>query len=125
MLSHIANDDSTFISYLINSLEKLDAPLVQVFIKPFSKSLLILSDYQEAHHMISTAPRNLITRHLQGTVAGTALYEKASAFLELWESKSSVADGRPWVAGEDINNVSLDAIIAFAFGRRFSEAPFS
>ncbi|KAI0862939.1 cytochrome P450 [Xylaria cubensis] len=159
MLSHIANDDGTFISYLINSLEKLDAPLVQVFIKPFSRPLLILSDYQEAHNMmvnrtkefdrstssgdlvrglgpdhhihLKTTPawraqrrlvQDLMTPSFLHNVAGPALYEKASALLELWEAKSSVADGRPWVAGEDIDNVSLDAVMAFAFGRRFSEA---
>lgn len=159
MLSHIANDDGTFISYLINSLEKLDAPLVQVFIKPFSRPLLILSDYQEAQHMmvnrtkefdrstssgdlvrglgpqhhihLKTTPawraqrrlvQDLMTPSFLHSVAGPALYEKASALLELWEAKTSVADGRPWVAGEDIDNVSLDAVMAFAFGRRFSEA---
>ncbi|KAI0201517.1 hypothetical protein F4808DRAFT_459646 [Astrocystis sublimbata] len=159
MLSHIANEDGTFISYLINSLEKLDAPLVQVFIKPFGKPLLILSDYQEASHMminrtkefdrstssgdlvrglgpdhhihLKTTPawraqrrlvQDLMTPSFLTNVAGPALYEKASTLLDLWSAKAKVAGNRPWAAGKDIDNVALDAVMAFAFGKRFSEA---
>ena len=53
MLIHIAQDKGTFITYLVNSIHQLNAPLVQVFIKPFSKPLLILSDYREAHDIMT------------------------------------------------------------------------
>ncbi|KAH0044361.1 cytochrome P450, partial [Aureobasidium melanogenum] len=53
MLSHIAQDEGTSITYLVNSIHQLEAPLVQVFIKPFSKPLLILSDFQEAHDIMT------------------------------------------------------------------------
>ncbi|KAI0391300.1 cytochrome P450 [Xylariaceae sp. FL0594] len=159
MLSHIANEDGTFISYLVNTLEKLNEPLVQVFIKPFGRPLLILSDYQEAHHMmvhrtkefdrstssgdlvrglgpdhhihLKTTPawkaqrrlvQDLMTQSFLHHVAGPALYDKVCSLLDLWQAKSDVANGRPWVAGEDIDNVSLDAVMAFAFGKRFGEA---
>ncbi|KAJ8122060.1 hypothetical protein ONZ43_g1649 [Nemania bipapillata] len=52
MLSHIAGEDGTFISYLVKSLEQLNAPLVQVFIKPFGRPLLILSDFDEAYDLM-------------------------------------------------------------------------
>ncbi|KAI1353773.1 cytochrome P450 [Xylaria sp. FL0043] len=131
VLSRIANDDGTFISYLINSLEKLDAPLVQEFDRSTSSGDLVRGLGSDHHIHLKTTPawraqrrlvQDLMTPSFLHTVAGPALYEKASALLELWEAKSSVADGRPWVAGEDIDNVSLDAVIAFAFGRRFSAA---
>ncbi|KAI8626380.1 cytochrome P450 [Xylariaceae sp. FL1651] len=158
MLSHIANEDGTFISYLVQSLEKLDAPLVQVFIKPFSKPLLILSDYVEAHDMmvhrtkefdrstssgdlvrglgpdhhihLKTTPKwrsqrrlvqDLMTPSFLNKVAGPALYQKVCELLDLWRAKSKIANGKPWVAAEDIDNVSLDAVMAFAFGERFGQ----
>lgn len=159
MLSHIANEDGTFISYLVKSLEELDAPLVQVFIKPFSKPLLILSDYREAHDMmvhrtrefdrstssgdlvrglgpdhhihLKTTPawraqrrlvQDLMTPSFLNNVAGPALHQKACALLKLWRIKAQIADGRPWAASGDIDNVSLDAVMAFAFGSKFSQA---
>ncbi|RYP39084.1 hypothetical protein DL767_002347 [Monosporascus sp. MG133] len=158
MLSHIANDDGTFISYLVSTLQNLNAPLVQVFIKPFGKPLLILSDYHEAydimvrrtrefdrstssgnlvrglgpaHHIhLKTTPawrsqrrlvQDLMTPSFLNNVAGPAIHQNATSLADLWRAKSRIADGRPWVAAEDIDNVSLDAVMAFAFGERFGQ----
>ncbi|RYC56957.1 hypothetical protein CHU98_g9246 [Xylaria longipes] len=159
MLSHIANEDGTFISYLIKTLEELEAPLVQVFIKPFGKPLLILSDYREAHDMmvhrtkefdrstssgdlvrglgpnhhihLKTTPawraqrrliQDLMTPSFLNNVAAPALHQKACDLLDLWRIKTRIADGRPWAAAGDIDNVSLDAVVVFAFGQRFVQA---
>lgn len=45
-------DKGRFISYLIQTVEKLNAPLVQVLIKPLSKPLLVLGDFPEAYDIL-------------------------------------------------------------------------
>ncbi|KAI1442049.1 cytochrome P450 monooxygenase [Annulohypoxylon stygium] len=46
------NEGSSFITYIMNSMATLNAPLIQVFIRPFSKPLIILADFPEAHDML-------------------------------------------------------------------------
>ncbi|XDG09713.1 hypothetical protein ABKA04_009328 [Annulohypoxylon sp. FPYF3050] len=46
------NEGSNFITYIMNSMATLNAPLIQVFIRPFSKPLIILADFPEAHDML-------------------------------------------------------------------------
>ncbi|KAI1375605.1 cytochrome P450 [Hypoxylon crocopeplum] len=158
MMSHIANDDGTFISYLVSSLQNLDAPLVQVFIKPFSKPLLILSDYREAHDLMTRRLRewdrstssgdlvrglgkhhhvhlktnaqwrfqrrlmqDLMTPRFLNNVAGPAIHQNVCTLVDLWKVKSRIADGRPWPAAEDVDNVALDAVMVFAFGELFGQ----
>ncbi|KAK0625503.1 cytochrome P450 monooxygenase [Bombardia bombarda] len=53
MLSHIANEDGTFITYLEQTLQRLNAPLVQIFIKPMSQPLLVLGDFPEARDIMT------------------------------------------------------------------------
>lgn len=57
MLSHISQDDGTFISYLVEAMQRLNAPLVQVFIKPMSKPLLVLADFREARDILARRTR--------------------------------------------------------------------
>lgn len=52
MLKHISRDGGTFISYLTSTLERLDAPMVQVFIGPFRRPLLILAHFREAQDIM-------------------------------------------------------------------------
>lgn len=53
MMAHIKNEDGTFITYLEQTLQKLNAPMVQVFIKPWSRPLLILGDFREARDIMA------------------------------------------------------------------------
>ena len=52
MVSHIKQAGGTFITYIMESIKSLNAPLIQVFIRPLSKPLLILADFREAHDML-------------------------------------------------------------------------
>lgn len=52
MTSHIKNEEGTFITYIIESMKTLNAPLMQVFIRPLSSPLLILADFREAHDIL-------------------------------------------------------------------------
>jgi hypothetical protein len=52
MTSHIKNADDTFITYIMESMKTLNAPLIQVFIWPLSSSLLILVDFREAKDIL-------------------------------------------------------------------------
>lgn len=50
---HMAEKEGgTFITYILETMKALDAPLIQVFIRPFSRPLLILGDFPEAHDML-------------------------------------------------------------------------
>ena len=158
MVSHITHDDGTFITYIVSTLQTLNAPLVQVFIRPLSSPLLVLSDFREAHdlmtrrkdfdrssssgdlvkalapdhhiHLKTTAAwraqrqlvQDLMTPSFLHNVAGPVIHQEASVMIELWRTKSRIADGRPWTAGEDIDHVALDAVMAFAFGEEFGHS---
>ena len=52
MMSHIEKDQGTFTTYLISQMKSLNAPMIQVFIRPFSKPLLVMGDFPEAHDML-------------------------------------------------------------------------
>lgn len=53
MIKHITTEDGTFITYIINALTELDAPLVQVFIRPFGPPLLVMADFRESHDLMT------------------------------------------------------------------------
>ena len=53
MVSHMAQTGGTFTTYVTSTLRSLNAPLVQVFIRPFSKPLLILADFREAYDILA------------------------------------------------------------------------
>ena len=63
--------------------------------------------------------QDLMTPSFLHNVAGPVIYQNASALIELWRAKNSIAEGRPWSASEDTNHVALDAMMAFAFGEGF------
>lgn len=54
-------------------------------------------------------------------VAAPAIYASSLNILELWDLKVDLADGRPFSAMEDIFHTTLDAVMAFAFGKGFKE----
>lgn len=155
VISHIKNTDGTFITYLKESMIKLNAPLIQVFIRPLSTPLLILADFREAHDLLITRKefdrspslsdlvKGLVPEHhihlpteggwrgqrrlvqdLMGpsflhNVAGPVIYQRVELMIDLWHSKCRIAEGRPFQANEDINHVSLDAVLAFTYGEDF------
>ncbi|KAK0625510.1 cytochrome P450 monooxygenase [Bombardia bombarda] len=49
---HMTQDQGTFASYLANTLVSLNAPLVQVFIRPLSRPLLVLGDFRESQDVL-------------------------------------------------------------------------
>jgi len=159
MTSHIAHTEGgTFITYIMEAMKTLNAPLIQVFIRPLSKPLLILADFPEAHDILvrrkdfdrshtlgdlvqGLAPdhhihlktnaawkaqrrlvQNLMTPSFLHNVAGPVIHQSVSRMIDLWRAKSSIANGRPWAAGDDINQMALDAVMAFAFGGKFEHS---
>ncbi|RYP50518.1 hypothetical protein DL768_003971 [Monosporascus sp. mg162] len=53
MKNHISETDGgTFITYLMKTMRNHNPPLIQVFIRPSSKPLLILGDFPEAHDLL-------------------------------------------------------------------------
>jgi hypothetical protein len=159
MMAHIAeNEGGTFITYVMKTMKTLNAPLMQVFIRPLSKPLLILGDFHEAHDLLvrrkdfdrshtlgdlvsGLAPdhhihlktnddwktqrrlvQDLMTPSFLYNVAGPVIHRNVSTMIELWRAKTDIANGRPWPAGEDINQMALDAVTAFAFGEGFNHS---
>lgn len=51
-LKHIKEDGGTFATYCQSVAESLDAPLIQVFMKPFAQPLLVLSDFRETQSLM-------------------------------------------------------------------------
>lgn len=136
-------------------MKSLNAPLIQVFIQPLSKPLLVLADFRETQDLMlrrkdfdrssdmgdlvkGLAPnhhihlktnagwktqrrliQDLMTPSFLHNVAGPVIHQNASVLIELWCIKSRIANGRPWEAAKDINQVALDAVMSFAFGDRF------
>lgn len=52
-------------------------------------------------------------------VAAPVIYHHVSNLVRLWELKTQVAQGRPFVAASDIYNTALDAVHGFAYGQGF------
>ncbi|KAI3329672.1 cytochrome P450 monooxygenase [Ustulina deusta] len=159
MMDHMAKTEGgTFITYILETMKSLDSPLIQVFIRPFSKPLLILGDFPEAHDILirrkqfdrshtlgdlvlGLAPdhhihlhtgdawksqrrlvQDLMTPSFLHDVAGPVMHRNVATMIELWRTKSRIADGRPWKAADDVNQMALDAVTAFAFGEDFEHS---
>lgn len=50
--SHISNTNGSLITFFSSTLEYLNTPLAQVFIKPLGRPVLLLSDFREAHSLL-------------------------------------------------------------------------
>lgn len=53
LLAHIKKTEGNFVTYLTDLMESLDSPIIQVFMRPFSKPLIILADFHEAHDLMT------------------------------------------------------------------------
>ncbi|RFU78086.1 cytochrome p450 [Trichoderma arundinaceum] len=52
MVEHIKATDGTFVTYLRSVMDRLNSPVVQVFMFPFGKPLVLLGDFAEAQDML-------------------------------------------------------------------------
>ena len=52
MLEHIKATDGTFVTYLRSVMDRLNSPVVQVFMFPLGKPLVLLGDFAEAQDML-------------------------------------------------------------------------
>ncbi|KAI1420864.1 cytochrome P450 monooxygenase [Xylaria sp. FL1777] len=66
--------------------------------------------------------QDLMTPSFLHEVAGPVLYQNLIVMIDLWRTKSRVADGRPWKADDDVNQMVLDALMAFSFGEEFEQS---
>ena len=78
--------------------------------------------------MLSTGPEWRLHRRLVKDtmspaflhdIAAPSIYEDTLRFVDLWNFKADVANGRPFPATEDISQVTFDAVLAFTFGSEF------
>lgn len=53
MLAYTKKSEGTFITYVTDLMDSLNSPIIQVFIRPFSKPLVILADFREAHDIMT------------------------------------------------------------------------
>ncbi|KAK8033517.1 cytochrome P450 [Apiospora marii] len=52
LVSHVLKEKGTFTTYLLKTVEALDSPVVQVFIKPLGRPQVVLADFQEAQKVL-------------------------------------------------------------------------
>lgn len=80
------------------------------------------------HFTLKTGPQWAAHRRLiQDTVsfkflhdiAAPTVYESALRFVDLWKTKSEIAQGRPFEATHDLFHITFDAVLAFTFGSEF------
>ncbi|KAF4633198.1 hypothetical protein G7Y89_g4928 [Cudoniella acicularis] len=69
--------------------------------------------------------QDLMTPHFLNNVAGPAIYSELVQLLELWESKTRLAAGRPFSVGADLKYVTIDVMLAFMFGGDFEDSAHS
>ncbi|TWU71301.1 hypothetical protein ED733_002374 [Metarhizium rileyi] len=60
--------------------------------------------------------KDLMTPSFLSDVSAPAIYNKAKALIDLWEVKTEVGQGRPFAAFQDINEATVDIILAVSFG---------
>ncbi|KAJ6021663.1 cytochrome P450 monooxygenase [Penicillium herquei] len=65
--AHIASaNGGTFITYVHDSMRSLNSPLIQIFLPPMSKPLLILGDFPEAHDILVRRNKDFDRSHTLG-----------------------------------------------------------
>ncbi|KAK4223162.1 Trichodiene oxygenase [Podospora fimiseda] len=52
VLSHVKETDGTLITYILEQMRKLNTPIMQVFVRPLSKPLVIIGDFHEMHDVL-------------------------------------------------------------------------
>lgn len=52
MIEHIKATDGTFVTYLRSVMGRLNSPVVQIFMFPLGKPLVLLGDFAEAHDLL-------------------------------------------------------------------------
>ncbi|KAI0199477.1 cytochrome P450 [Astrocystis sublimbata] len=144
-------------AWVLKQNVKVNSPISQIFIQPFSKPIVLLSDWRAARDimvhrthefdrssMMTSYFRGILNRQqftlqtgpewkmhrriVQDTMsptflnkkAGPAIYAHSLEWLKLWELKAQLAEGRPFVAGQDIFRAALDGVLGFAFGSQFA-----
>ncbi|OHE94327.1 cytochrome P450 [Colletotrichum orchidophilum] len=145
--------------WLHEQAAKHNSPLFQIFIRPFGKPMLILSDFREAQDMLLRRSKefdraSIVGDMISGAVpnhhiimktnsewkhhrrllqdlmspqfltenAAPTIYSGVLQLIQLWNDKTRIAEGRPFLADSDIYYCALDATTAFSFGANASSA---
>ncbi|RMJ20920.1 Cytochrome P450 [Aspergillus sp. HF37] len=130
--------------WLVKQVDKLQAPLCQVFITPFSRPWLLLADSIEAQDIMlrrrwaestgrlpradenraslendTSVLQDLMGPSFLGNIVSPVMYENSVRLVKFWETKARLANGRPFDASEDLNHSALDGMLSFVFDRHF------
>ncbi|UKZ81569.1 hypothetical protein TrVFT333_009341 [Trichoderma virens FT-333] len=121
---------------------KLNTPISQVFMFPYSKPFILITDFREGYDILSRRHREFDRSKRNADIFGTIvpnfhlamqtqdprfkgnkelvsavhIYDIATVLVDMWAYKSTQAAGRPFPAYEDLHCVALDIILAAAFG---------
>jgi cytochrome P450 len=66
--------------------------------------------------------QDVMTPSYLNEIAGPAVLQKTTDLLSLWTMKGKIAIGRPWNAATDLKLMSLDIMLAFAFGHELEHS---
>lgn len=153
---HELSNTGDFAQWFVKQAKCSNSPLKQVFLNPFTKPMVILSDPREAmdimtkrvkdfdrpssladildpvvgpsqlhlqsgpkHKMHRRLVKDTMTPHFLQTVVMPNIEIASENFIELWKVKINLAQGRPFAAEDDMSRVTLDGVLAFAFGPEY------
>ncbi|PPJ57083.1 hypothetical protein CBER1_00480 [Cercospora berteroae] len=137
-LAHLAETQEV-ISFLTKRCIELNSPVVQVFMRPFSKPWVVLVDGRESDFFrdlfislfsrvqgcLPTNDQWRFNRKLMAdamrpdflnSVAAQEVYEHTLHLIGLWKEKARLAQGRAFDASEDSLICTVDTIWAATFG---------
>ncbi|TWU77832.1 hypothetical protein ED733_002267 [Metarhizium rileyi] len=121
---------------------KLQSPIFQIFLKPFQKPFVFVTDFYEMAEISmrrtkefdrsyltigmleGIIPEQLVTLHSHDPkykknkelVSAPHIYAAVLRTIGLWDKKLDLCGGQPFEAGEDVHHAALDMIVVSAFG---------
>ncbi|KAI0126333.1 cytochrome P450 [Xylariales sp. AK1849] len=52
LLKEIQSTDGTFLSWMLNQVQRLNSPMIQIFIRPLGRPVVVLSDFRESQDIL-------------------------------------------------------------------------
>lgn len=126
----------------------LSTPVVLVADTPETREMLMgRSDFDRSAYIIDRFPlfgefhlnmktgdawrnsrgwlKDLLAPPYLHNVAGPTIHSHVTKIMKLWDSKSRLAEGRPFSMISDLKTLALDVIVSFHFGNDFKDSALS
>ncbi|KAI3394464.1 hypothetical protein diail_2656 [Diaporthe ilicicola] len=118
VINHKQKYATTF-DWMAAQVEVLNSPIVQIFLKPFSKPTVVITDPREIQDVTLRRAKDFDRSVFFGDAFGgtpPSLHRHILNLMELWRVKNKAAKGHAFEVAEDINLMALDSIWDVSFG---------